>query len=39
MVQDNDLGAGYCVPNKEKAGSWSGCGLAQCTGSITCYGC
>ena len=36
--QNSDMGAGYCTPNMD-AKSWSGCGLARCTGSITCYGC
>merc|ERR1712218_592828 len=35
--QNSDMGAGYCTPNMEK--SWSGCGLARCSGSIVCYGC
>ena len=36
--QNSDMGAGYCTPNMD-AKSWSGCGLARCSGSITCYGC
>jgi len=35
--KENDMGAGYCVPNKEKG--FSGCGYAHCVGTITCHGC
>merc|ERR1712020_313129 len=33
--QNNDMGAGYCVPNK----GFQGCGYGDCVGTITCHGC
>merc|ERR1711874_400340 len=33
--QNNDMGAGYCVPNK----GFNGCGYGDCVGTITCHGC
>merc|ERR1711872_678295 len=33
--KQDDMGAGYCVPNK----GYNGCGYAHCVGTITCHGC
>merc|ERR1712241_359723 len=32
-----DMGAGFCTPNKEK--NWSGCGIVHCNGDIYCNDC
>merc|ERR1712020_752359 len=32
-----DMGAGFCTPNKEK--DWSGCGMFHCNGDIYCKDC
>merc|ERR1711997_555421 len=32
-----DMGAGFCTPNKEK--DWSGCGMFHCNGDIYCNDC
>ena len=32
---DNDMGAGFCTPNK----GYGGCGYADCVGDIVCHGC
>ena len=31
------MGAGFCTPNG--VNDVAACGVAHCTGSITCYGC
>jgi len=35
----NDLGGGFCTPNRDVNGQLSACGIAHCVGEITCYGC
>jgi len=32
---DNDMGAGFCTPNR----GYGGCGYADCVGEIVCHGC
>lgn len=32
-----DMGAGFCTPNKEK--NWGGCGIVHCNGDIYCNDC
>merc|ERR1712135_176025 len=33
----DDMGAGFCTPNG--VNDVAGCGIASCTGTITCHGC